>query len=159
MKENKETIIVGDFNINYNDSLDNTEIKSVINQQGLKQMVQKSTRITSTSSTLIDLVITNKPSNLWHVEVVSTSLSDHDMIACIRKIHSHKQAPKVIKCRNYINYDANKMNEDVPKIYWEPIYGTNDVSASLQFFCSKLKAIFDYHAPFVLGCLARLKSP
>ena len=71
------------------------------------------------------------------------------MIACIRKIHSHKQAPKVIKCRNYINYDANKMNEDVSKIDWEPVYGTNDVSASLQFFCSKLRAVFYDHAPFL----------
>ena len=81
------------------------------------------------------------------------------MIACIRKIHSHKQAPKVIKCRSYINYDANKINEDVSKIDWEPVYGTNDVSASLQFFYSKLKAVCDDHAPFVEKRIKGKKSP
>ncbi len=70
VKENTETIIVGDFNITYNDPSDNTEFKSAINQHGLKQMVYKSTRITSTSSTLIDLIITNKPSSLSHVHVI-----------------------------------------------------------------------------------------
>ena len=41
------------------------------------------------------------------------------------------------------------MNEDVSKIHWEPVYGTNDVSASLQFFCSKLRAVFYDHAAFL----------
>ena len=52
--------------------------------------------------------MTNKPSTISCVDVVSTSLSDHDMIACIRKVNPHKQEPKIIKCRNYANYDTKK---------------------------------------------------
>ena len=36
---------------------------------------------------------------------------------------------------------------------------SNDVSASLQFFCSKLKAVFDDHAPFVEKRIKGKKSP
>jgi len=115
-KVNEETIIVGDFNVNYKEQADNTDFKNVIKLYGFKQMVTKSTRITSTSSTLIELIMTNKPSTLSHVDVVSTSLSDHDMVSCIRKINSHKQEPKTIKVRKYTNYDATQMNEDVLKI-------------------------------------------
>ena len=47
MKVNKETIIVGDFNVNYNDTTDNTDFKTIINHYGFKQMIKKATRITS----------------------------------------------------------------------------------------------------------------
>ena len=51
------------------------------------------------------------------------------------------------------------MNADVSKIDWEPVYGTNDVYVSLQFFCSKLKVVFDDHAPFVEKRIKGKKSP
>ena len=149
MKENKETIILGDFNINYNEPSDKSNFKSAINQFGFKQMVNKSTRVTNTSSTLIDLIMTNNPSTLSHVNAIATSLSDHDMVACIRKLNTQRYEPKTIKARNYSNYDAAKMKEDVSKIDWGPIYQTRDVSSALLYFCNQLKTVFNEHAPFV----------
>ena len=70
MKENKETIILGDFNINYNEPSDKSNFKNAINQFGFQQMVNKSTRVTNMSSTLIDLIMTNNPSTLSHVNVI-----------------------------------------------------------------------------------------
>ena len=83
LKENKETIIVDDFNINYNEPSDNVEFKTATNQNGFQRIIKKSTRITKTTSTLIDLIMTNKPSSISLADVVATSLSDHNMISCI----------------------------------------------------------------------------
>ena len=85
IKESKEIIILGDFNVNFNNTANN-DYKSIINQIGLKQIIKQPTRITHTSSTLIDLIMKNSPSNI--------SLSDHDMIACNRKINAHRLEPK-----------------------------------------------------------------
>ena len=63
IKENKEIIILGDFKVNFNNSASN-DFKSIINLIGLKQIIKQSTRVTHTSSTLINLIMTNRPSNI-----------------------------------------------------------------------------------------------
>ena len=93
-------------------------------------MVKKSTRVTKKSSALIDLIMTNNPSTLSHANVIGTSLSDHEMVACIRKLNAQRYEPKTIKARNDSNYDTAKMKENVSKIDWEPIYQTRDVSSA-----------------------------
>ena len=42
VKDNKETIIVGDFNVNYNEPNENVDFKRIINQSGFKQVIKKS---------------------------------------------------------------------------------------------------------------------
>ena len=49
VKTNKEIIILGDFNIDYNKT-DNRDFKSLLNIFGLKQVITKPTRTTETSS-------------------------------------------------------------------------------------------------------------
>ena len=100
LKENKEAIMLGDFNVNYKNLHENTEFKTTLTLNGFKQLIKKPTRITQTSSTLIDLILTNRPLTISKTDVIALSLSDHDMIACIRKVNFQKFAPKTIKCRN-----------------------------------------------------------
>ena len=49
VKTNKDIIILGDFNIDYNKT-DNRDFKSLLNIFGLKQVITESTRTTETSS-------------------------------------------------------------------------------------------------------------
>ena len=105
VKTDKEIIIFADFNIDYNRT-DNRDIKSLLNIFGLKQVITKTTRTTETSSTLIDLIITNCPKNITNKGVFPNSIADHDMIACSRKINNICFNQKTIKCRNYTNYSS-----------------------------------------------------
>ena len=81
VKTNKEIIILGDFNIDYNKT-DNRDFKSLLNIFRLTQVITEPTRTTETSSTLIDLTITNHPENIMNKGVFPNSIADHDMIAC-----------------------------------------------------------------------------
>ena len=60
-----EVILFGDFNINYassemnNDKAKKRKLLQVANVHHLDQVINTSTRITETSSTLIDLLFTN----------------------------------------------------------------------------------------------------
>ena len=56
VKTNKEIIILGDFNIDYNKA-GHRDFKLSLNIFGLKQGITKRTRTTEASSTLIDLII------------------------------------------------------------------------------------------------------
>ena len=81
--ESKEMIILGDMNINFLMPGDNKDLKSVFELFGLKQIIKKPTRITETTSTLIDAVLTNTPSNITDTDVIATSIGDHDMPGCV----------------------------------------------------------------------------
>ncbi len=149
-KENKEIIILRDFNADYLKPNDNKEIKGIFQLFGFKQLIKTATRITKESSTLIDLIATNNPQSISKSNVFATSISDHDMVGCIRKINHFKYSPKVITRRNYATYNVNNMNNDFEAVDWEPVYNTNDVNVALNNFHGVVKTIFDRHAPFIV---------
>ena len=80
---------------------DNVEIKIVLLINSFTQIATKVTRIKIVTSTLIDIIATTKPEFIQTVEVIAASLSDHDMICCVRKINHQKYTPKYITCRDY----------------------------------------------------------
>ena len=74
-------IILGDFNLNLmsSDKSKLTIIETMCNLYGLKQFFQEYTRVTDSSSTLIDHIYSNM-STVHESGVVKTSISDHYMI-------------------------------------------------------------------------------
>ena len=73
--ENKEVIVLGDFNVNYL----NNNIKSIFRLYGYKQIVKRATCVTNDSSTLIDLIFTNNTTSISKCDVFPTCISDHDI--------------------------------------------------------------------------------
>ena len=61
-KECKETMMLGDINVNFPTEKDNKELKSIFNAFGLRQIVKKPTRISETTKTLLDVILTINPS-------------------------------------------------------------------------------------------------
>ena len=110
--------------------------KSIVKSFGFKQLIKKCTRITETSSTTIDLILSNVTQNIPVADVIATSLSDHDMVACIRNINHQSYKPKMIKCRDYENC------KDMNNIDWQPLYEIPDVNKALNYLNSTLGAIF-----------------
>ena len=142
----KEVLLTGDFNLK---TSENKDFKHMMEVQGFKQLVDKPTRSTINSETLIDLIFSSNPSVIPKVEVIATSLSDHDMIGCIRKINSLKFNHRTIKCRSYSNYDKKKLKLDLCKIDWNPLYRITDVNKALNLFVLNVKSLFDIHAPLL----------
>ena len=97
---NQEIIIMGDVNINFLCQKSN-EIKDTLILYGFKQLITKATRITKESSTLIDIIATNKSENVSKSDVILLGISDHNLIGCMRKINSQKYKRKIINTRNY----------------------------------------------------------
>ena len=56
---NKEIILLGDFNVYYKIANADKDFKSIMDMYGFKQVINKPTRSTSTSATIIDLSFTN----------------------------------------------------------------------------------------------------
>ena len=116
----------------------------------LSNLLKHQTRITETTSSLIDLIASNNPTAISRCETFHSSIGDHDMVGCIRKINHLKFSPKVIICRNYSSYDATQMNKEFESVNWQPVYASNDVNIALNYFNHVVKAIFDRHAPTIV---------
>ena len=113
--ELKETILLGDMNIDYLKKADHAEIKTIIDIQGLEQLIKKPTRVTNNSKTLIDIICSTKPSSISKTDTIPTSISDHDMVGLVRKLNHFKYTPKTIRCRNYSKYNHEVMCNELNK--------------------------------------------
>ena len=87
-------IIQGDTNFDFSSkvadenssSLNNTaHLAEICDLFGLTQMIGEPTRVTLTSSTLIDHIATNKPENVVASRVFSITLSGHYLVYVTRK--------------------------------------------------------------------------
>ena len=145
-EKSQETILLGDLNVNFLRQ-DNKDLKSILNICGYKQMIQKPTRIAEASETLIDVILTNKPSNVVKTEVIPTGIGDHDMVGCVRKINHLRFKPRQIICRYYRSYQPEAMNKDLEAVDWTHFYSCRHVNEAWSIMKSILSNIFDRHAP------------
>ena len=101
--ENKETILIGDFNCDWTGIKSGTmkpqtnKLHEITEAFQFEQMIEQPTRITEHSETIIDLVFTNKPELVTNVGVIHVGISDHSLIFLQRKICVPRSEPKLIK--------------------------------------------------------------
>ena len=80
---------MGDLNCNFGSTVmdhNSTILTSITDLYGLQQLISEPTRITKSSSTLIDLIFTNSPDKIVCSGVSHISISDHSLIYAFRKL-------------------------------------------------------------------------
>ena len=87
--EGLEYYIMGDTNANLiSSNLDNNSrrLTEIADVYGLQQLISEQTRVSSISSTMIDLIFTNSPTRVVFSGVSHISISDHSLIYVFRKL-------------------------------------------------------------------------
>ena len=88
--ESKEVIIVGDLNCNMLDS-SNFAMKNadLLNINQLTQLIVKPTKVTQTTSTLLDFCVTSLPEKInTYSDVFPIGVNDHNLIFVVCKINT-----------------------------------------------------------------------
>ena len=129
-KEKKEVIIMGDLNTNYLVKDDRYQMKEMFMVNAFTQLIEIATRITEETATLIDVVLTENPLNISSTVNIAASLSDHNLIGCIRKMNSFRYQPEVIACRDFKNYDVNAVNSELLNADWNNVYNSQSVNTA-----------------------------
>ena len=65
------------------------------------------------TSLLGDLIFVNNNQNISYKTVIPTGHSDHNLIACVRKVNSVKYESETIRCRGCKNYGINVINKEL----------------------------------------------
>ena len=91
------------------------KIKLLYELYQLSQLIKEATRVTMTTSSLID-----------HILVLFTlvHISDHSLVIAIRKISVTitKNRENIVEIRNIKNFDNQKFIEDLMHQHWENMY-------------------------------------
>ena len=128
----KNLIIIGDFNVNLlhqganteNELLNNetnsitNKFQSILSQFELSVVNNEPTRVTKTSSTLIDLVITNRPRWVINSKVLDIGISDHKLVTSTLSLKVTRPRPKIMEVRNYKLFKEEKFRSDLEQAPW-----------------------------------------
>ena len=149
----QEAYILGDLNINLINNQKHTpngikRYKEFCSLHGLKQLLTLPTRITKTSTSLLDHVLTNSAERVSQFGVVDTGLSDHQLIYCTRKItHTKTNVHKYIKTRSLKNYSQTLFLDKLRKINFPDYSNFKDINNAYSDFTEKVTSVIDKIAP------------
>ena len=136
--ENKQILIMGDFNINllnYNNKNTANFLDTMFFYSYLP-FINTPTRVTGHSKTLIDNIFYNKPMLNITAGNISSIISDHLIQFFIEPSATNaklEQTFKLQKC--YKNFDKIKFKNDLLKISWKEHCSNPDSNVAQNDFC------------------------
>jgi len=109
---------------------DNNKLKlmSIADIYGLQQLISEPTRITPTSSTLIDLIYTNCADKITCSGVCHVVISDHSKLA----LKGMSNGNNTVTYRNFRNFDRQSFRNDISSQPWENVYAFCDPNKMWQ---------------------------
>ena len=146
-----EQIILGDFNISFKNNTSSIckSYKNILNMFNLKQLINTPTRVTPTSSTIIDHIICNNQDKISQSGVISTGVSDHFLTFCTRKSHKEKvEKQNIVRIRSTKNYDKDVFIDKLNAIDWSSLYLCRSVQDAWEKFRSLFHSTLDDIAPY-----------
>ena len=146
-----DTIILGDFNIcllNNNSRLKN-KYTDLLNSYNYTQVIDKPTRVTQTTASLIDHIHTNNPNKICQAGVIETGLSDHFITYCTRKvIRGQINKHNTISIRSMKNYNEDSFIEKLQNMDWAVVLNSiDDVNVAWEKFKTLFTLAVDEIAP------------
>ena len=120
--ENIETVITGDFNIDLlpkeNESGIKRRLLELPTTYQLHQIIDKPTRITESTKTLLDLIIC-KTSDLKTIAsgVINLGISDHNLVYISRKVGIPKGKPRIIETRQFNKLKVDEFQNDLRQAF------------------------------------------
>ena len=148
--ENKEFLIIGDINCDWSATQHDSSTKRLIflsTLYNLHQLIAEPTRVTKTSSTLIDLILTNQPEHISCSGVIDLGLSDHSLIYAIRKHLTPRSKQTRKEVHNYKRFNERDFIDDLSNVPWFIISQFIDPNDCWRVWHSLFCEVLDRHAP------------
>ena len=113
----------------------------------LSNRINEPTRVTKTSKSLIDVLLTS------HAECYATSgslhlgLSDHDLIFTVRKNKNSRPKPRLIEFRSMKNFNLPDFLADLKRVPWSSAYTFDNADDVWAHWRTLFKDVLDQHVP------------
>lgn len=141
---------LGDLNINFLDlNCSKTRLfMDCIESFNLKQIISTPTRITRSSSTLLDIIIVSNDAEVASCGAhVLPNVSDHSLVYCQMAVEKHKSGPYYQKIRNLKYIDMQFLNSLLIITPFDDIFVIPDINEKVKYFNNLLITLYDTIAP------------
>ena len=144
---------MGDFNINCLNYEENNSVRNFLNnlfQKGTIPLINKPTRVTVKSATLIDNIFTNCIfDNSLKKGIIKNSTSDHFPIFFAINTSRNRSYPKRINYKKRIYSDASKaaFKEHLSLMNWRNITDLNNANEMYEKFVKTFTEIYENYFP------------
>ena len=105
------------------------------------------TRVTETSGSTIDLILSNTPENIVSSGVSHVGISDHSLIYAVRKFVFPKSKSIMREVRDFKHFSDRDFYNDLSQVPWEIISTFSDPNECWCVWKSFFIEILDAHAP------------
>jgi len=151
-RENKASSVMGDFNINLlntDNHLGSSEFLNCMYSYSFFPLINRPTRITNQTATLIDNIFCNIAQNSVLDGILLTDISDHLPIFCITANEINISAEENFYSRTYNDTNVNKFKAMLHDIDWNLVKEINDCQKAYTVFHNKFKLCYDKCFPLV----------
>ena len=122
-------------------------------------MIKEPTRVTSTSSSLIDLVFTNQPNNISNSGVIDLGMSDHSLSYAVKKVTMPKYRQTGSKVRNFKRFNETDFIEELSGIPWYLATQYMNPNDNWHVWKSFFLEALDRHAPLIYKSIKHNSVP
>ena len=152
----KEIILLDDINYDLARRMANQPVESrahhmieVYDLFSFKQLIQEPTRVSLTTSSLIDHIATTYPDNIVDSGVLQVSIRDHYLVYCLGNCDGARRIDhKVIKTRPMKSFEETAFLADVYRINWDRVVSRPvDINVFVDDWSNFMSMIIDKHAP------------
>lgn len=114
-------------------------------------LVTEPTRITSTSSTLLDTIITNKAESVIHSDIFPCPVADHELITVTLDLKTPKRSPTLKSFREMRNYSSNILCDLLMEESYKlnQILATDNIDRQVSMFTETFNKCINECAPVV----------
>eukprot|EP00795_Rhopilema_esculentum_P014959 gene14959-6113_t len=159
----KKFVIIGDFNIDFSSKKGSKlqrSFKSFLLSHDLHQIIEKATRVTEYSETLIDFICVNNKHRVVQLEVNDTHLSDHSIVVCVLKGGVPKTPFRIIEYRSYKKFNKEQFERnDLKEMPWNEIYSIGCIDEAATHWESLFNRVADKHGPIKKQRVKGFRTP
>ena len=151
--ENKEVLIMGDFNINllYYDNKNTANFLDTVFSYSYLPFINTPTRVTDHSKT-IDNIFYNNPILNITTGNISSVISDHLIQFLIEPSATNAKLEQTCKLKRcYKNFDKTNSRNELHKISWKEHCSNPDSNVALERFLQIINKLLDKHAPYIMS--------
>lgn len=114
----------------------------------MQNIISQPTRITSTTESLIDLIVTTKANMVRQCGVLPLGISDHSLVYATLKLKSKRPPPKIVRSRNFKRCDIQDFQKDIERIPFHVLDIFEDKDDVLWGWNLLFNDVCDVHAPY-----------
>ena len=157
--DNKSCIILGDFNCNYMNSQSDSnacKLDNCTKLYGFSQLINSPTRVTSNTSSIIDLIFVSDPELYCEAGVCQTSISDHFFVYAVKSFNFSKRKKSTsVEFRSFKNFDQEKFLDDLKAMSWHVCKDIRNIDLAWETWERLFCTVVNKHIPL---CHKRIRK-